>query len=62
MSKENLQQANFRLPEQLLEDLRKVAQIDPESQSEIARKGIAKEVTKRKKKYQIEETSSIITA
>ena len=40
-----MRQANFRLPEQLLEDLRDVAR-DPKhgSQSEIVRKGIAEKV------------------
>ena len=59
MDKDKLKQANFRLPEQLLEDLREVSKKDKDSQADIARKGIADKVKKLKKKYQIETVAAI---
>lgn len=55
MSKETLQQANFRLPKELLDDLREVSKIEPGSQSEIVRKGISEKVKRLKTKHGLNE-------
>ncbi len=53
MNKEPLKQANFRLPPDLLDDLRKVSEVDDDSQSEIARKAITEKVKRLKTKHKV---------
>lgn len=50
MSKESKKQANFRLPEPLLDDLRTVSEIIGDSQTELVTEAIEEKLQKEKKK------------
>lgn len=53
MSKEKTKQANFRLPESLLDDLQKLAEQTPHSQTDIVTKGVRQQVRRLKAKHKI---------
>lgn len=54
MNKETTRQANFRLPETLLDDLKKVAEVDPDkSQTTIVKTAIERDVKRLQKKLGI---------
>lgn len=59
MTKQTKKQANFRLPEQLLADLRLVTQDGRESQSEIVRDAIEKKVERLKTKIAKREAATV---
>lgn len=55
MSKETKRQANFRLPKNLLDDLRLVSETTGDPQSEIVRRGIEQKVERLKSKLNLTE-------
>ncbi len=59
MNKEPKRQANFRLPEQLLEDLRLVSDTGGDSQSEIVRKAVEQKVERLKTKHKLSDSAEV---
>ena len=61
MKQEPKRQANFRLPEQLLEDLRLVSETTGDSQSEIVRKTVEQKLERLKTKLNLNEKTEVVT-
>ena len=55
MSKEPTRQANFRLPEQLLDDLKLVSETTGDSQTEIIKKAVEPKIERLKIKHNLNE-------
>lgn len=60
MSKEKNKQANFRLPEPLLDDLQKVADKSGDSQTDIVKKAVRQQVNRLKNKYNLNEKAETV--